>query len=54
MTEASNTLKAHDKWTNPSNHAMLEEMMVTSVIVKVNQMLRVVTDNRVKHVLWTA
>ena len=51
-TESSNTLK--DKWTSSSNHALLEEMMATSVIVKVNQMSRASTDDRVKHVLWTA
>ena len=52
MTEASDTLK--EKWTRPDHHAIIEEMMATSVIVKVNQMSRVATDARVKHVLWTA
>ena len=52
MTEASYTLK--EKWTRPDHHAIIEEMMATSVIVKVNQMSRVATDARVKHVIWTA
>jgi hypothetical protein len=51
MTKAADTLK--EKWTKPEHHAFIDEMMATSVIVKVNQMSKAVTDARVKHVLWT-
>ena len=52
MTKAADTLK--EKWTDPKHHDLINEMMATSVIVKVNQMSKIVTDVRVKHVLWTA
>jgi hypothetical protein len=52
MTKAADTLK--EKWTDPAHHEMINEMMATSVIVKVNQMSKIATDARVKHVLWTA
>ena len=52
MTKAADTLK--EKWTDPKHHDLINEMMATSVIVKVNQMSKIATDARVKHVLWTA
>ena len=54
MTKAADTLK--EKWTDPdvTVQDFIDEMMATSVIVKVNQMSKDATDVRVKHVLWTA
>jgi hypothetical protein len=52
MTKAADTLK--EKWTQPPVHDFIDEMMATSGIVKVNQMSKVATDARVKHVLWSA
>ena len=45
MTKAADTLK--EKWTQPGNHDLIDEMMATSVIVKVNQMSKAATDARV-------
>ena len=52
MTQSSDMLK--ENWTQPDVHDFIDEMMATSVIVKVNQMSKAATDERVKHVLWAA
>jgi hypothetical protein len=42
MTKAADTLK--EKWTQPDHHDLIDEIMATSVIVKVNKMSKATTD----------